>query len=204
MPYGSPYKVVGGTVTVVQGSQGHPIFITSGSVRKAAMRIDEITGPGDEGVPKFCAGNYAHFFRVRGHHASGVEATGVTYTHATKTLSSSGSFASVTVGDRLYISGGTNATAGLYVIATKADDDTVTLTTAPGVDNQTDFAISGGPTLGDIVEGPTTLQLGNGQQVTGSGLMEALSASAQWTGGGGIMPVELRGRFTGAVTWSRP
>ena len=204
MAYASPYKVVGGTVIPMQGSQGHPIFITGGSVRKVPVRTDPITGPGDNGAVKFCNGNYATYFNLTGYHAAGIEATGVAYTHSSKTLVSAGAFASVTVGDRLYVSGGTNAVVGLHEIATNADDDTVTLVTAAGTGNQADFVLDGGPTLDDITEGTTTIQLGTGQQVTGMGLMQAISVGQIEWHGGGIIPVQLRGVYTGGVTWSRP
>jgi hypothetical protein len=204
MAYGSPYNAVGGNMVPLYGSQGHPIFITGGSLTKSAMKIDEITGPGDEGSVKWCEGNYRYDFTLRGYHAAGIEASSVAYTHSTKTLVKAGAFASVTVGDQLYVSGGTNATPGLYEIATNADDDTVTLVTAPGTGDQTDFVLDGGPTLDDVVRGTVTIQLGNGQQATGTGIMEAVSGSAMWVGGGGIIPVQLRGRFNGTPTFSRP
>jgi hypothetical protein len=203
MAFGSPYKAVGGTVVPLYGTNGHPIFITGGTVTKTPLVTDNITGPGDNGASKFCNGNYRYDFALRGYHAAGVEATGVSYTHSSTTLSKTGAFASVNVGDQLYISSGTNATPGLYTIATNADDDTVTLSTAPGTGDQTDFVLDGGPTLDDVVEATTTIQIGNGQQITGTGLMQVVQARADWSGGG-IMPVQLRGVYTGAVTWSRP
>lgn len=185
------------------GSNGHPVKITGGRVVKQVLRMDNTTGPGDDGAVAFCYGNYAYYFNLTGHHTAGIEAADVDYTHSSKTLSKTGAFANVTVGDQLYISGGTNATVGLYTIATNADDDTVTLVTAPGTGDQSDFVLDGGPTLDDVVQGTVTIQLGTGQQITGTGVMEAVTAEAEW-GTGGVIPVQLRGRFTGAVTWSRP
>ncbi len=68
--------------------------------------------------------------------------SGVTYNHAGKTLTKTGAFASYSHedGDEIYVLSGTGAVPGWYAIASKDSADQITLTTAPGVSNQTDFA----------------------------------------------------------------
>lgn len=73
-----------------------------------------------------------------------------TYNDATKTLTSTGAFTTYvyTAGDQVYIASGTNATPGLYTIASKVDADNITLTASAGsTDVTADWATSDGPWL---------------------------------------------------------
>lgn len=76
--------------------------------------------------------------------ANNIAITGGTWTDATKTLTKTGAFTNYVfkAGDRVRITGGTGATAGFYVVATRASADAITLTTSIGVgaDGQTDIA----------------------------------------------------------------
>lgn len=67
-----------------------------------------------------------------------------TWTDATKTLELTGAFTNYVfkAGDRVRITGGTGATAGYYVVATRTSADAITLVTSIGVgaDGQTDIA----------------------------------------------------------------
>lgn len=81
--------------------------------------------------------------------AGDLSARTFTYTNATATLSDTGAFAGWTQGggsagtqELCYITGGTNATPGWYTVATRPDDDTITLDHQPGTGDETDFTIS--------------------------------------------------------------
>ncbi len=79
-----------------------------------------------------------------------------TYNDATKTLTSTGAFTTYvyTAGDQIYIASGTNATPGLYTIASKVDSDNITLTASAGsTDVTADWATSDGPWA--TIEKPT-------------------------------------------------
>lgn len=84
-----------------------------------------------------------------GRDAFGFGISGGAYTAATKTLTKTGAFSSYVyqTGDRVYISGGTNMTAGLYTIASRVSDDAITLETAAGSANSINVTTSSGPWL---------------------------------------------------------
>lgn len=71
-----------------------------------------------------------------------LDITGGSWTTATKTLTKAGAFASFTLesDDQIYVTGGTNVTAGWYTIATRVDDDSITLEDeiTTGSTNETD------------------------------------------------------------------
>ncbi len=77
-----------------------------------------------------------------------------TWTASTLTLGKTGAFSSYTWhdGDRVYVSGGTGITAGLYEIASRTSDDAVVLATSCGSANALDVTTSDGPwaTLGQV------------------------------------------------------
>ena len=77
----------------------------------------------------------------------GIGLTAATFTNATMTLAQASAFASYTftAGDLIYISGGTGVTAGLYEIASKIDNDSITLVEDIGGTNPTDVTSSDGP-----------------------------------------------------------
>jgi hypothetical protein len=71
-----------------------------------------------------------------------------TYNDATKTLTQANAFTTYTftTGDLIAITGGTNATPGLYTIASKVDASNITLTTSAGSTDATgDWTSSDGP-----------------------------------------------------------
>lgn len=74
----------------------------------------------------------------------GPTVTGANYTHATKKLTETGAFTTYTwaSGDEIYLESGTGITAGWYEVASKVDNNNITLTTAPA---------SGDLSNGDIV-----------------------------------------------------
>lgn len=78
--------------------------------------------------------------------------TGATWTESTKTLTLTGGFTRYVLANstRIYISGGTGATAGWYTIASRTSDNAVVLSTSIGADadGQSDIAgyIVGGRT----------------------------------------------------------
>jgi predicted outer membrane repeat protein len=76
--------------------------------------------------------------------ANTIAIAAATWTDATKTLTLTGAFTNYVYksGDRVRITGGTGATAGFYVVASRASADAITLTTSIGVgaDGQTDIA----------------------------------------------------------------
>jgi hypothetical protein len=76
--------------------------------------------------------------------ANNIALTGATWTDATKTLTKTGAFTNYVfkAGTRVRITGGTGATAGFYVVATRASADAITLVTSIGVgaDGQVDIA----------------------------------------------------------------
>jgi hypothetical protein len=85
---------------------------------------------------------------------TGLALATATWTEATFTLTQAGAFASYTFtqGDLLYVSAGTGATVGLYEIASRVDDDSITLAETaqyPGVTNGSDLA-AGDLATGDI------------------------------------------------------
>lgn len=82
---------------------------------------------------------------VDGSDFDGTTFTDGVYTALTKTLVKTGAFVNVQVGERIYLFTDTsgNITAGVYTIATKADNDTITLVEQAGAD-ATDVAIRAG------------------------------------------------------------
>lgn len=71
--------------------------------------------------------------------------TGATYTHATRTVTKAAAFAAYTINtsDVFYCVGGTGATVGVHIAATRVSDDAITLATpglGAGADGQTDIA----------------------------------------------------------------
>lgn len=166
---GAPYSVVDGTLFLPFGNNGMVARISRGTARKSASNVRDVSGPATTGNMVFSLGNYRYDATVRGTLTEGKkEYAGVTYTHATKTLSKTGAFADVAVGESVYVDSGTNVTQGWYEIATNADDDTVTLVTAPGAANASDFVIYGITTLTSIDTGTATLQMGNGETWSGT------------------------------------
>jgi len=81
------------------------------------------------------------------------------FTTATKTLTKVGTWATYTwtSGDRIGITGGTGVTAGSYAIASKVDDDSITLTEDIGGANPADVTSSTGA-WGDATEDTVGLQ----------------------------------------------
>lgn len=81
-----------------------------------------------------------------GRDAFGFALTDGAWTASTLTLTKTGAFASYTYrdNDRIYVSGGTGVTAGLYDIASKVSDDEITLATSIGPD-AADVTTSDGP-----------------------------------------------------------
>lgn len=73
--------------------------------------------------------------------------TDATWVKATGVMTKTGAFASVTVGDTVIITSGTNMTPGLYTITNKTDD-TITISTSAGTANSTaaDIVCSVSPT----------------------------------------------------------
>lgn len=76
--------------------------------------------------------------------ANTIAIVSATYTDATKTITLTGAFTNYVYksGDRVRITGGTGATAGYYVVASRASADAITLTTSigAGADGQTNIA----------------------------------------------------------------
>jgi hypothetical protein len=112
-----------------------------------------------------------------------------TWTEATFTLTQVGAFAAYTFtqGDLLYVSAGTGATVGLYEIASRVDNDSITLAETaqyPGVTNGSAFA-AGDLATGDIVSssGPfATIQ--KGFDVVAAGDTLYVKSSVTYTGSG--------------------
>lgn len=85
-----------------------------------------------------------------GRDPNGFNISGGSYTSSTKTLTKTGAFSGYTHGTSspyVYISGGTNMTAGLYTIASKVDNNSVTLTTSAGTGDSLNVTTSNGPWL---------------------------------------------------------
>jgi hypothetical protein len=202
---GSVYKakpVTGGTIITPLADDNRVFKVTGGQFSRRPITIDNITGPSDSGNYTGCEGNYIYRAVVRGVYVEGIaDLTGVTYTHSSKTLSKTDGFPTTVYspGHYIYVSGGTDATAGWYEIATNADDDTVTLVTAPGTGDQTDFTVNSANKLDGYSRGPVQLYVGNGESWTGTAIIEDLTANSDYTGGASI-PAVLALRFTGAVT----
>lgn len=76
--------------------------------------------------------------------ASNITLTGATWTNGTLTLTKTAAFTNYTfrVGDRIRITGGTGATAGYYIVASRVSADAITLTATigAGADGQTDIS----------------------------------------------------------------
>lgn len=76
--------------------------------------------------------------------ANTIPLTGATWTNGTLTLTKTGAFTNYTfrVGDRIRITGGTGATAGYYIVASRVSADAITLTATigAGADGQTNIA----------------------------------------------------------------
>lgn len=197
---GAPYRVVDGTLFLPFGNNGMVARITRGTATKSASKVMDTSGPSTTGNMTFLPGNYTYRATVRGTLTEGKEeSTGVTYTHATKTLSKTGAFADVVVGESVYVASGTNATAGWYEIDTNADDDTVTLVTAPGTGDQTDFVVYGITTLSTIDTGTATIQMGNGETWSGTVWMPDRQLAFNQEDSANI-DIVVSLLFTGAVT----
>lgn len=196
---GAPFRVAGGTLITPYGHSGNVIRVLRGRASKTPKGTIDTSGPSDGGDPTFSNGNYVYRASFMGQYTEAATAvTGVAYTHATKTLSKTGAFSDVAVGETIYVSGGTGATVGWYEIATNADDDTVTLVTAPGSGDQSDFAINGVTTLAGTDTGPCTLQIGSGETWDGTVLITAINPVVN-TGQLNV-DVVVSVLFTGAVT----
>lgn len=196
---GAPYRVVGGTLLTPFGSNGNVIRVLRGRASKTPVSTADTSGPSTGGNPTFSNGNYVYRASLMGQYTEAPTAiTGVSYTHATKTLSKTGAFASVAVGESIYVSGGTGATAGFYVIATNADANTITLETAPGTGDQSDFAINGITTLAGVDSGPCVIQIGSGEKWSGTVLVTGVTPTANY--GDLNVDVIVNVLFTGAVT----
>lgn len=88
----------------------------------------------------------AAFAGVPGNTNTIIALTGATYTDATKTITKTAAFTNYTFttasNDKVLITGGTGATAGLYTVAGKTSADAITLTASigAGADGQTNIA----------------------------------------------------------------
>lgn len=80
------------------------------------------------------------------HFAGPISVTGATFTHSTRTLTSTGAFANYThsYGDRANVTGGTGATTGEYEIESKISDNEIVLSESIGsdADGQTDIDLT--------------------------------------------------------------
>lgn len=197
---GAPYQGVGGTLITPYGDNGIVCLIKKSVGQKSPTTTMDVSGPSDLGSPAFTVGNYRYSATFIGELVEGTaNLTGVTYTHATKTLSKTDAFKYVAVGQYLYVSGGTNATAGWYEIATNADDNTVTLATAPGTGDQSDFTLNGINTTAAPESGPCTIPFGNGERWSGTALIQGINPISDWKNPDGV-GVVVSLLFTGAVT----
>lgn len=121
-----------------------------------------------------------------------------TYNDTTKTLTQSGAFSSYTfsTGDLIYISGGTNATVGLYTIASKVDNDSITLTTSAGSTDATgDWTSSNGP-FATPQAGTNAVAAGDEVRICDDGTFSLTSAwtwGALSTPGTAASPIEFYG-----------
>lgn len=198
---GAIHQAVGGSLVTPFGDNGIVVTIKRGIGVVTPTEVLNVSGPADGGDPVFTSGNNVFSVQLIGESREGTaNVTAVTYTHATKTLSKADAFKFVNVGQYIYVSGGTNATAGWYKIATNADDNTVTLETAPGTGNQTDFTLNGLNTVaGPPNKGPCTIQFGNGETWTGTILMTQRRIISDWDNPQTI-GLFISGTFTGSKT----
>lgn len=197
---GAIYKAVGGALVTPYGESGVVFRVKRGQGSKTPTKTSDVSGPADLGNPVYSVGNYRYSATLIGELVEGTaDLTGVTYTNATKTLSKTDAFSDVAVGQYLYVSGGTGATAGWYKIATNADDNTVTLETAPGTGDQVDFTLNGVNNTNVPFTAPCVLPFGNGEVWSGTVLIQSISSIADWENPDRIGMV-LGVLFTGAVT----
>ncbi|MEM6260214.1 MAG: hypothetical protein AAGI37_18210 [Planctomycetota bacterium] len=205
MAAGNPYKaqpVSGGTIVTPLGQDTRVFKVTGGQARRRLITKSNITGPSDGGSTTFCEGNYVYVARLRGVYVEGIaDLSGVSYTHSSITLSLTGGFPTAVYepGMFIYVSGGTNATAGWYEIATNPDNDTVTLTTAPGTGDQSDFAVNSANKLDGYSRGLLQISMGNGEQWAGTAILDDVGVSFDYTGGASL-PTVLDCTYSGPVT----
>lgn len=197
---GAIYRAVGGALITPFGDNGIVFKVRRGTGTIAATKTIDVSGPSDLGNPTFTDGNAAYSVSLVGEYVEGdANKTGVSYTASTKTLSKTDAFKYANVGQWVYISGGTGSTPGWYQIATKADDNTVTLVESPGASNQTNYTINGFNITSTPSKGPCTVQFGNGETWTGTLLVTSRRLIVDWDNPEAI-GMFVSGVFTGPVT----
>lgn len=142
---------------------------------------------------------------------AGFGLSGATFTNSTKKLNKTGAFAGYAwqANDRVYISGGTGVTTGLYRIAGKDSDDQIELVDDIGGTDPTDVTSSSGPFL-TVQKLWDTVAIGDSGCICGGTTM-TIDATVDWdlnsyantqpslNSPAGFIGVNSRGHFDGTI-----